>query len=121
VFQGQALEQSLEFNNFASFKGYKDEIERLVFDQGLMPIAKRTYELFWRSAQPKILDNELFDGKAHQNPPNSVYSGSGKADFGDLRRPGRPIARIAGARFFKIVFRTTPMTWRMSRRERPYA
>ncbi len=104
VFQGELLENSLEFASYSAFKSYRDEIESLVYDQGLMPLARRTYELFWRSTQPKILDDELFAGKAYQNPPASVYSGAARFDFGDLRRPGRPVARIAGARFFQASF-----------------
>ncbi|MCG6868063.1 MAG: carbohydrate-binding protein [Gammaproteobacteria bacterium] len=99
VFQGEALEQSLEFATFSAFKGYKDEIESLVYDQGIMPLALRTYERFWRSDQPKILDEQLFGGTAHKNPPADVLSSEAKYDFGDLRRPGRPVLRIAGLRF----------------------
>jgi hypothetical protein len=104
VFQGEQLEASLEFGTYNAFKGYRDEIESLVYDQGLMPLAKQTYELFWRSNQPKILDDELFAGKAYQDPPASVYPNIARFDFGDLRRPGRPLARIAGARFFQDSF-----------------
>ncbi|MEA3412126.1 MAG: carbohydrate-binding protein, partial [Pseudomonadota bacterium] len=104
VFQGELLEQSLEFATFSAFKGYKDEIESLVYDQGIMPLARRTYERFWRSDQPKILDDHLFGGTAHKNPPADVLSGAAKFAFGDLRRPGRPITRIAGTRFFTDGF-----------------
>jgi hypothetical protein len=104
VFQGESLEQSLEFATFSAFKGYKDEIESLVYDQGIMPLARRTYERFWRSNQPKILDQQLFGGTAHQTPPPGILSGAAKSAFGDLRRPGRPVTRIAGARFFADGF-----------------
>ncbi|MEA3410265.1 MAG: hypothetical protein U9R74_01850, partial [Pseudomonadota bacterium] len=100
---GQPLEQSLEFATFSAFKDYKDEIESLVYDQGLMPLARRTYERFWRSDQPRILDEQLFGGTAHKNPPEDVLSDEARSAFGDLRRPGRPVTRIAGVRYSNAV------------------
>ena len=97
-------EQSLEFNSFSAFEGYKEEIERLVYDEGIMPAAKETFERFWRSDQPIILDNELFGGFAHINPPADKYPGIAKFDFGERRKPGRPIAAIAGARLLTPGF-----------------
>lgn len=99
-FQGEALQTSLEFNSFGAFEGYRDQIEDLVYDQGVMPLALRTYQLFWRSDQPKVLDDELFGGLAHQNPPNAVYGFNDRQAFGALRKPGRPIIRIDGTRPF---------------------
>jgi hypothetical protein len=103
---GTPLDWSLEFSTFAHFNAYKDQIESLVYDTGLMPAAKRTYENFWRSTQPKILDDELFAGTAYQNPPCSGGSwpecklaGYAKFDFGPGRRPGRPLPNVAGIRF----------------------
>ena len=39
-------EQTLEFASFADFHRYKNEIESLVYEQGLMPLAKRTFDRF---------------------------------------------------------------------------
>jgi hypothetical protein len=97
IFQGEPLQTDLEFNTFSQFKEFKDEIESLVYDQALMPLARRTFENFWRSSAPKTLDDELFDGRSHQNPPADVYSLLERSAFGELRRPGRPIAKISGA------------------------
>jgi hypothetical protein len=97
-------EQTLEFISFEGFKRYKQETESLVYEEGLMPLAKRTFDKFWRSEQPKILDNVFFDGKALQNPPPEVYPGYARFAFGALRRPGRPIAKIAGSRLLFNVF-----------------
>jgi hypothetical protein len=92
-------EQTLEFNSFADFTRYAKEIESLVYEQGLMPLAKRTFDRFWRQGdQPRILDDVLFGGLAYQNPPAEVYPGRAVFAFGALRRPGRPIARIAASR-----------------------
>jgi hypothetical protein len=95
IFQGQLLESSLTFHNFDDFKKYKNEIEALVYDMGVMPLAKRTYENFWRSSQPVVLDNELFGGTAMQNPSPAMYARY-SYDFGPWRKPGRPIPNIAG-------------------------
>ena len=96
VFQGGLLQQSLEFNSYDDFKGYKKQIEPLVYDMGVMPVAKRTYENFWRSDAPTILDNELFGGQVYQNPANLNPSFLVSNTFGILRRPGRPIPNMAG-------------------------
>lgn len=94
-FQGDLLENTLTFSTYANFKKYKDEIEALVYDMGVMPLAKRTYENFWRTQQPVVLDNEFFGGLAMQNPPASKYAGY-FTDYGPWRKPGRPIPNIAG-------------------------
>lgn len=96
VFQGQPLQQSLEFNSYDDFKGYKKHIEPLVYDMGVMPVAKRTYENFWRSDAPLILDDELFGGQVYQNLGNLNPNLRVATVFGQLRRPGRPIPNIAG-------------------------
>ena len=96
VFQGEVLEQSLEFNSYEDFKSYKNQIESLVYDMGVMPLAKRTFENFWRSDAPKILDNELFGGQVYQNPTNVNPTFRVSSTFGKFRRPGRPIPNIAG-------------------------
>lgn len=98
VFQGQSLQQSLEFNSYDDFKGYKKQIEPLVYDMGVMPVAKRTYENFWRSDAPLILDDELFGGQVYQNPADLNPNARVAPVFGSLRRPGRPIPNIAGIR-----------------------
>ncbi|MBX2824719.1 MAG: PQQ-dependent sugar dehydrogenase, partial [Gammaproteobacteria bacterium] len=92
--------RELEFSTFEHFELYKDQIERHVFDQAVMPSALVTYEAFWRSRgsavdQPEILDRVLFGGLAHAIPPESVYSAEAKAIYGDRRQPGRPIAQAA--------------------------
>ena len=93
-----AKEQTLEFASFADFSRYEEQIESLVYEEGLMPLAKRTFDRFWRSEQPKILDDVFFGGLAYQNPSFEVYPGRARFAFGELRRPGRPIAKIAGSR-----------------------
>lgn len=97
-------EQSLEFNSFSAFANYQDEIERMIYDTGEMPAAKETFERFWRSTQPVILDNELYGGLAHVNPSSDKYESIAKFDFGDRRKPGRPLAVSAGARLIAPGF-----------------
>ncbi len=95
-FQGNLLQSSLEFNSYHDFKGYKDQIAPLVYDMGVMPAARQTFENFWRSDAPKILDDELFGGQVYQNPNEQNPTPGVAHSFGALRRPGRPIANIAG-------------------------
>ena len=97
-------EQSLEFNSFSAFAGYQDEIERMIYDEGVMPAAKQTFDRFWQSNQPVILDNALYGGTAHVDPPADKYPGAARFDFGDRRKPGRPIVAGAGARLFAPGF-----------------
>jgi cytochrome c553 len=97
-------EQSLEFNSFSTFAGYQDEIERMIYDEGVMPAAKQTFDRFWQSTQPVILDNTLYGGMAHVNPSADKYPNIAKFDFGDRRKPGRPIVASAGARLIAPGF-----------------
>lgn len=110
IFQGELLESTLTFHAFDDFKKYKNEIEALVYDAGVMPLAKRTYENFWRTSQPEILDNELFNGTAMQNPPVAIQ-GPYAYDFGPWRKPGRPIPNIAGVHhLFGLKLASSPGT-----------
>jgi hypothetical protein len=96
IYQGEVYEHTLTFSTYDSLKQYKKEIEYLVYDAGLMPVAKRTYENFWRSNQAVTLDNEMFGGTALQSPSASLMDYNAKQDFGAWRRPGRPQPNIAG-------------------------
>ena len=86
----------LEFASFAVFSSYKDRIESMVYEQGTMPGALKTFEIFWRGNQPQILDSALFGGTAHLSPSFAKWPTRARNAFGDRRMPGLPIARIAG-------------------------
>jgi hypothetical protein len=67
---------------------YAKQIESLVYDKGLMPLAKRTYQNhFWASNQAEILGDHL-PGFSHRVP------GSATA----VLKPGRPVANAGVAR-----------------------
>ncbi|MBX2883164.1 MAG: PQQ-dependent sugar dehydrogenase [Granulosicoccus sp.] len=113
--------RELEFSTFEHFALYKDQIEKHVFDQAVMPSALVTYEAFWRSRgtdidQPEILDRVLYGGLAHVNPPASVFSSDAKNIFGARRQPGRPNAKAAAT---KIV--TTGVEGRLNALPSEYA
>jgi hypothetical protein len=102
--RGLVKEQSLEFNDFTTFSSYRDEIERMIYDEGVMPAARQTFNRFWQSNQPVILDNALYGSMAHVNPPADKYPSVAKVDFGDRRKPGRPIVASAGAQLIAEGF-----------------
>lgn len=83
--RGRLEESKIDFSTYAGFIAYSDSIESLVYDRGLMPLARLTYDRFWRDAtgskQAAILAANL---------PNF----SRRAANGDPLRPGRPLAIV---------------------------
>ena len=76
----------LDFSTHDAFKGLMAATERTVFDEGIMPLAKRTFEHFWGSQnpfQPEVLAQHL----------EGLGSFSHRAGDGSLLKPGRPIAK----------------------------
>ena len=43
---------ALDFNAFPEFQALRSVIKETVFEQGLMPMAKQTFEKFWKSCDP---------------------------------------------------------------------
>jgi len=73
----------IAFGSYSDFVGYKDDIERLVYDKGSMPLAKRTFDHFWSQGQADILAQAL-DTTA---TPFTRYDNQNQ-----VLQPGRPIA-----------------------------
>lgn len=80
VMRGRTEQSDLDFATYAKFLSFSERTQQLVFDQGTMPLALRTYERFWN-------DQAAVDLLA-QHLPNFTR---GLSD-GSLLVPGRPLA-----------------------------
>jgi len=74
---------TIAFATYSDFIGYKDDIERLVYDKGSMPLAKRTFDHFWSRGQADLLAQAL---NASGTPFNRYDAQN------QVLQPGRPIA-----------------------------
>jgi len=79
--RGSNQQSDINFNSYSKFISYKPRIERLVYDEGVMPMALRTFDRFWNNVNipetlatflnsSKILDNNtlLTPGRTIANP-----------------------------------------------------
>ncbi|MFV2054897.1 MAG: PPC domain-containing protein [Thiohalomonadales bacterium] len=58
--RGVLARNELDFSTYAKFMTFADKTKSLVYDKGLMPLAKRTFENhFWNGAKPTILAQHL--------------------------------------------------------------
>lgn len=81
--RGTMRRNEIDFSTYAEFMSYVDDIETLVYDEGLMPLAKRTYQNhFWPGDKPQILA---------QHMPRFIGGA-------ELVKPGRPIAKAGVSR-----------------------
>jgi mono/diheme cytochrome c family protein len=91
--------KDLDFRNWGKFISHADEIERLVFDDGRMPLGLLNYQNFWGDPekaellasfiQPYVTDPTKFE--ARRTDAN-----------GDIIMPGRIVARAGPDRVTKI-------------------
>lgn len=81
ILRGTGTMPELNFNSYASFAGYADQIKGHVIDRGNMPLAKIVYERLWGSSGIEILANFL------ETPEQTVRDTSGA-----VLKPGRPVA-----------------------------
>jgi hypothetical protein len=79
VMRGSEQQSDIDFTSYEKFISYKPRIERLVYDEGTMPLALRTFDRFWNNINiPETL---------------AVYLDSPKRLANDeLLTPGRSIA-----------------------------
>ncbi|WP_455221208.1 Ig-like domain-containing protein [Kaarinaea lacus] len=79
VMRGSPQQSDIDFSTYEKFISYKPRIERLVYDEGTMPLALRTFERFWNNTNiPETL---------------AVYLNSSKIlEDDELLAPGRSIA-----------------------------
>jgi mono/diheme cytochrome c family protein len=81
LLRGSLHQDDIDFTSWDKFLGYDDRIEELVFDEGLMPLATLTFDLFHDSGfMAEMLASFL--------PDFSRVAGDGS-----LLLPGRPIAK----------------------------
>ncbi|NOX43228.1 MAG: tandem-95 repeat protein [Gammaproteobacteria bacterium] len=79
MMQGNVLQSDIDLSSYNKFISYKSRIEHLVFDEGTMPIALRTWDRFWENnLVPEILAESINSARILEN--DTILS------------PGRPIA-----------------------------
>jgi len=79
VMRGSAQQSDIDFSTYEKFISYKPRIEHLVYDEGTMPLALRTFDRFWNNP---IIPETL-----------AVYLDSSKIlEDDELLAPGRSIA-----------------------------
>jgi len=82
VQRGTMASNTIDFASYKKFMAYADRTQRLVYDKGIMPMAKRTFENhFWNSTKPAILAQHMpgnltnvFPGR---NIPNAGFMRTG--------------------------------------------
>ena len=73
----------ISFKNFNDFIKFKDDIEKWVYDDARMPLAKRTFDHFWNRGQAELLAQYL----------DTLVSPFQRYDSNNnVLQPGRPIA-----------------------------
>ena len=126
VMRGNEQQSDIDFSSYEKFIAYKPRIERLVYDEGTMPLALRTFERFWDNINipetlavyldsPKLLeDNELLTpgrtianagpfreaalGRVELNGNGSLFTGGGIAfNWTLVLRPADSIAVLQNA------------------------
>ncbi|KPJ93366.1 MAG: hypothetical protein AMJ53_07410 [Gammaproteobacteria bacterium SG8_11] len=79
VMRGSDLQNDIDFASYDKFASYKHRIETLVYDEGTMPLALRTFDRFWiNDTIPETLAEFLDSSKILEDD--------------ELLTPGRPIA-----------------------------
>ena len=76
----------IRFRNMEKFASYAEDIARLVFDEGRMPLALLNFETFWEDpGKPELLASFIA-------PLVSDFNTKYVNADGSIKRPGRPIA-----------------------------
>jgi len=101
--RGELLRNELDFASYDKFMSYADEIESLVYDKGLMPLAKRTYQNhFWETVngvnKAEVL-GDFLPNFSHRVPGSTT----------EVLKPGRPIAN-AGVNRTRQTLQVLPVT-----------
>ncbi|MEQ1813653.1 MAG: hypothetical protein ABL860_04275 [Candidatus Nitrotoga sp.] len=81
ILRGTGTMPGLNFNSYASFAGYADQIKHHVIDRGNMPLAKIVYERLWGSNGIETLANFL-----------ATTGQTARDTSGAVLKPGRPVA-----------------------------
>src|SRR5690606_31450358 len=83
--QAGGTRQDIDFSSYERFIGHAEQIERFIFDKGVMPLGILNFDAFWDNSGPgraELLASHL--------PGFSRYD-----DDGGVLKPGRPIAVAA--------------------------
>ncbi len=88
--RGTNQQNAIDFGSYAKFIGYAPLIRNLVFEQGVMPMALRTFGHFWAGG-----DNSAARKLAEALPDTYglVFNANRSSVAKSLAKPGRPIAR----------------------------
>lgn len=64
VMRGSEQQSDIDFSSYGKFISYKPRIEKLVYDEGVMPLALRTFDRFWANTNiPETLATFLNSSK----------------------------------------------------------
>jgi len=82
--RGTYARNEISFSSYDDFMIFADRTKSLVFDQGLMPLAKRTFEShFWNGSQPSTLALHMTGLNAGDIPGRNIAD-AGIARIGDF-------------------------------------
>jgi mono/diheme cytochrome c family protein len=93
--------QDIDFETWEKFASYAEDIARLVFDEGRMPLSLVNYNMFWADPNKSALLASFLA------PLVSDFTTKYVNADGSIKRPGRPIAHAGVDRF---VPPNTPIT-----------
>lgn len=93
--------KDIDFETWEKFASYAEDIARLVFDEGRMPLSLLNFETFWEDpARPQLLASLIA-------PLVSDFNTKYVNADGSIKRPGRPVAH---AGLDRLVPPNTPIT-----------
>ena len=87
--RGTNLQNQVDFGSYDKFIGYAPMIRSLVFDQGVMPLAVRTFGHFWTGGNNSPA-RQL--AEALPDEYELVFEANRSSDAKTLAKPGRPVA-----------------------------
>jgi len=97
--------KDIDFSTWDKFISHADQIERLVFDEGNMPLALLNYNVFWADPNKSALLGSFLPGFSHGNPDGTTQMpGDPVADPGPDRVTTVPIRLSAAASHFSDSF-----------------
>ncbi|HEY3488463.1 MAG TPA: hypothetical protein VGL10_10390 [Gammaproteobacteria bacterium] len=82
------VRQDIDFSTYERFISHAEQIERFIFQKGVMPLGSLNFDAFWDNSGPghaELLASHLPDFDSFNSD-------------GSVRRPGRPVAVIAAPR-----------------------
>ncbi|MDH3714009.1 MAG: hypothetical protein OET44_09210 [Gammaproteobacteria bacterium] len=98
--------KDIDFSTWDKFISYADQIERLVFDEGNMPLALLNYNVFWADPNKSALLGSFLPGFRHGNSDGTTQvPGDPVADPGPDRVTTVPIRLSAAASHFSDSFK----------------